>query len=71
VRVHGMPRNLAMLSSVFGRLFQDGKAYLAELHCGKEKKRKEAMLRWKIEYISRRGTSWIDEKMREGEMASK
>jgi hypothetical protein len=39
--------------------------------CIAEKKRKEAMLRWEIEYISRRGTSWNDEKMREGEMASK
>jgi hypothetical protein len=53
VRVHGMPRNLAILSSVFGRLFQDGKAYLAELHCGKEKKRSDAEMGNRI-YIKTR-----------------
>jgi predicted N-acyltransferase len=41
MRVHGMPRYLAILSSVLNRLFQDGETYLAELRCKRRKKRKK------------------------------
>jgi hypothetical protein len=40
MRVHGMPRYLAILSSVLNRLFQDGETYLAELRCNRRKKKR-------------------------------
>jgi hypothetical protein len=41
MRVNGMPRYLAILSSVLDRLLQDGETHLAELRCKRREKKEE------------------------------